>query len=154
MNNQARTNGPFDLWYTLLQHSQPCWSPAAAASPGPAPVWHQAMTRWSEFWSQALTLSPEIIPASQKLWLEQLDVMEQGLAEVAGTDAFARMQSQLLELQLAWQAKATQLLQPQIEAALRSLHLPSREQIERLFERLIGLEERLDDLEVANRPPP
>jgi hypothetical protein len=110
------------------------------------------MTMWSEFCSRALTLSPEIIPASQKLWLEQLDVMAQSFADVAGTDALARMQSQLLEGQLAWQAKAAQFLQPQIEAALRSLDLPSREQIERLFERVIGLEERLDDLEVANRP--
>jgi hypothetical protein len=35
--------------------------------------------------------------------------------------------------------------------ALRALNLPSREQIDRLFERVIGIEERLDDLEDNTR---
>jgi hypothetical protein len=35
--------------------------------------------------------------------------------------------------------------------ALRALNLPSREQIDRLFERIIGIEERLDDLEDDTR---
>jgi hypothetical protein len=35
--------------------------------------------------------------------------------------------------------------------ALRALNLPSREQIDRLFERIIGIEERLDDLEDNTR---
>jgi hypothetical protein len=40
---------------------------------------------------------------------------------------------------------------PQIDMALRALNLPSREQIDRLFERVIGIEERLDDLEDNTR---
>ena len=37
------------------------------------------------------------------------------------------------------------------KTALRALNLPSREQIDRLFERIIGIEERLDDLEDNTR---
>ena len=34
---------------------------------------------------------------------------------------------------------------------LKSLNMPSRGQIDRLFERVIGLEDRIDDLEDENR---
>jgi hypothetical protein len=52
---------------------------------------------------------------------------------------------------LAWQDKAAKAANPQIDMALRALNLPSREQIDRLFERIIGIEERLDDLEDNTR---
>jgi len=34
---------------------------------------------------------------------------------------------------------------------LRAMNLPSRSQIDRLFERVVGIEERLDDLESDSR---
>jgi hypothetical protein len=52
---------------------------------------------------------------------------------------------------LAWQDRAAKAANPQIDMALRALNLPSREQIDRLFERIIGIEERLDDLEDNTR---
>ena len=52
---------------------------------------------------------------------------------------------------MAWQDRAAKAANPQIDMALRALNLPSREQIDRLFERIIGIEERLDDLEDNTR---
>ena len=68
-----------------------------------------------------------------------------------GTDAFSNMQSKFFEQALAWQDRAAKAANPQIDMALRALNLPSREQIDRLFERIIGIEERLDDLEDNTR---
>jgi len=68
-----------------------------------------------------------------------------------GTDAFSNMQSKFFEQTLAWQDRAAKAANPQIDMALRALNLPSREQIDRLFERIIGIEERLDDLEDNTR---
>jgi hypothetical protein len=64
-----------------------------------------------------------------------------------GTEAFSTMQSKFFEQNLTWQDKLAKAANPQIDMALRALNLPSREQIDRLFERVIGLEERLDDVE-------
>lgn len=153
MNRQTHANGPFVLWQPFWQQSLQFWSQVAALdAPAMAlPAWRQATNLWSAFWTQALTLSPEALRSSPKAWMEQLDIMAQSLADMAGTEAFSKMQSQWLKQQLAWQEKATQFLHPQIDAALRGLNLPSRDQIERLFERVIGLEERLDDLEVMTQ---
>jgi hypothetical protein len=68
-----------------------------------------------------------------------------------GTDAFAAMQSKFFEQQMVWQEQATKMVQPQTDAALRALNLPSRSQMDRLFERLVCIEERLDDLETDTR---
>jgi hypothetical protein len=107
----------------------------------------QFFTMWTEFWNKALTLSPETFQASQKLWMEQLDTLGQSFANVMGTDAFAAMQSKFFEQNLTWQDKASKMVNPQIDAGLRALNLPSRGQIDRLFERIVGVEERLDDIE-------
>jgi hypothetical protein len=117
--------------------------------PDPAQLWRQFLGMWADFWTKTFTQtpSPDLFQSAQKLWSEQLETLAQGFANVMGTDAFSTMQSKFFEQSLAWQDRLAKAANPQIDAALRALNLPSREQIDRLFERVIGLEERLDDIE-------
>lgn len=146
---------PFDVWKDFLQKSSTFWSQAAAVPqpPDPAQLWQQFLGMWSDFWSKTFTQTtpPDMFQTAQKLWSEQLETLAQGFANVMGTDAFATMQSKAFEQSLAWQEKMAKAANPQIDMALRALNLPSREQIDRLFERVIGIEERLDDLEDNTR---
>src|SRR6266705_699462 len=131
MANQTPPTGLFDSWKDFIEKSSAFWSQAAAVPqpPDPAQMWRQFPGMWSE----------------------QLETLAQGFANVMGTDAFSTMQSKFFEQTLAWQDKAAKTANPQIDMALRALNLPSREQIDRLFERVIGIEERLDDLEDNTR---
>ena len=168
MANQTPPSGLFDSWKDFIEKSSTFWSQAAAVPciahrpqlrpvpqpPDPAQMWRQFLGMWSDFWSKAFTTqtaSPDMFQTAQKLWSEQLETLAQGFANVMGTDAFANMQSKFFEQTLAWQDKAAKAANPQIDMALRALNLPSREQIDRLFERIIGIEERLDDLEDNTR---
>ena len=78
------------------------------------------------------------------MWTEPLETVAQVRNEVMGTEAFAAMQNQHVARQLVWQQQLAQAANPQLDLGLRALNLPSREQIHRLFARVIGREERLD----------
>jgi hypothetical protein len=153
MNTPPFATGFFDVWNEALQQSQRFWTQTASVTQAadPVQIWGQLFTLWTEFCSKAATLSPDTFQAAQKLWMEQLEVLSQGFAKGMDTIAFAAMQNKLLEHSLVWQDKTTKAMHPQIDSALQAMHLPSRGQIDRLFERLVGLEERLDDLEAATR---
>src|SRR5207248_7450110 len=145
MANQTPPSGLFDSWKDIIEISSAFWSQAAAVSqpPDPAQMWRQFLSMWSDFWSKAFTTqtaSPDMFQTAQKLWSEQLETLAQGFANVMGTDAFSNMQSKFFEQTLAWQDRAAKAANPQIDMALRALNLPSREQIDRLFERIIGIE--------------
>jgi polyhydroxyalkanoate synthesis regulator phasin len=155
MPSQTAATGPFDLWKDFLQNSSEFWSKAAAGSqpPDPTHLWRQFLTMWSDFWmkSFAQAPSPDTFQTAQKLWSEQLEALAQGFANLMSTEAFAAAQSKFLEQSLTWQDKLAKAMNPQTDMALRTLNLPSREQIDRLFERVTAIEERLDDLEDDTR---
>lgn len=94
---------------------------------------------------------PEVLLNAQKQWAEQLEAMAKMFAEVMGTEAFASMLGKYMEQSLVWQQRVLKQTEPQQDAMLKSLNMPSRSQIDRMFERVIGLEERLDDIEDENR---
>ena len=94
---------------------------------------------------------PEIFRDAQKQWTDQLESMAKLFAKAMSTEEFAKMLGQYMEQPLYWQERMSKATSPQVDATLRSMNLPSRAQIDRLFERIIGLEERLDDLEDQNR---
>jgi hypothetical protein len=106
---------------------------------------------WTEFWTQTMTQSPDTFQNAQKLWMEQLETTSKGLENVMGTEAYGTMVSKFFQEQLAWQDKTAKAANPQIDGAFRAMNLPSRSQIDRLFERVVGIEERLDDLESDSR---
>ena len=153
MATQANSDGFFDLWKDFIQQSSGFWSQAATVPkpPDPSEAWKQFFGIWTNFWMQAMTQSPDTFQNAQKLWMEQLDTTSKGLENVMGTEAYGAVVSKFFQEQLAWQDKAAKAANPQIDGALRAMNLPSRNQIDRIFERMIGIEERLDDLEMDAR---
>ena len=117
-------------------------------------MWQQFYNAWAEQTRQAMsagTPGSEVIFNAQKQWSEQLEAMAKTFAEVMGTEQFANLVGRYMEQSLVWQERAANAAEPQMDAMLRAYHLPSRGQIDRLFERVIGLEDRIDDLEDENR---
>ena len=117
-------------------------------------VWQQFYDSWAEQAQQAMaagTPGPEVLLNAQKQWTEQLEAMAKTFAEVMGTEAFANMLGRYMEQSLVWQVRAANAAAPQLDAMLKSYNLPSRSQIDRMFEHVIGLEDRIDDLEDENR---
>ena len=117
-------------------------------------VWQQFYNAWTEQTRQAMSsgaTGPEVVFNAQKQWTEQLEAMAKTFAEVMGTEQFASLLGRYMEQSLVWQERMANASEPQMDSMLRAYHLPSRGQIDRLFERVIGLEDRIDDLEDENR---
>lgn len=117
-------------------------------------MWQQFFNTWAEQAQKAMASGnpgPEVLFDAQKRWSEQLEAMAKQFAEVMGTEAFASMIGRYMEQSLVMQQRAANAAEPQMDAMLRAYHLPSRGQIDRMFERVIGLEDRIDDLEDENR---
>ena len=117
-------------------------------------MWQQFYNTWAEQVQQAMssgTPGPEVLLNAQKQWSEQLEGMAKTFAEVMGSESFANMLGRYMEQTLVWQQRMTNASEPQQDSMLKSLNMPSRGQIDRLFERVIGLEDRIDDLEDENR---
>lgn len=78
-----------------------------------------------------------------KQWYEQNEKSwGRSVAEATGTEAFAEMQGKMLESFLAFQKTARDASRAQLEA----LGLPTRDDIARLGEIVLGLEEKIDQL--------
>lgn len=173
MTSQNTGANPFEIWKDMFQKSSEAWSQAAGSAgnfsppPGfnsfqgfnpfpssnPQQIWQQYFNSWSDFWTknQAGSADPEVFQAAQKQWTEQLESMARTFAEAMGSEAFSSMLGKSLEQSLTWQERYSKEMKPQLDAALQAFNIPSRSQMDRLFERIIGLEERLDDLEDNGR---
>ena len=117
-------------------------------------VWQQFYNAWAEQTQRAMSAGAsgqEALFNAQKQWSEQLEAMAKVFAEVMGTEQFANLVGRYMEQSLVWQERMAKASEPQMDSMLRAYHLPSRGQIDRLFERVIGLEDRIDDLEDENR---
>ena len=114
-------------------------------------MWQQFFSAWAEQAMNSGATEPEALLNAQKQWADQLEAMAKTFAEVMGTEAFAGMLGRYMEQSLVWQQRMAKQAEPQLDAMLRAFNMPSRSQIDRMFERVIGLEERIDDLEDENR---
>ena len=173
MTNQNTSPNPFDLWKDMFQKSTEAWSQAAGTAGGftppsgfgpfqgfnpfpsndPQQMWQQFFSSWSDQWTknQAGTHGPDVSREAQKQWTDQLESMARTFAETMGTEAFSNMLGKSLEQSLALQQRFSKEMKPHLDDALQTFNIPSRSQMDRLFERVIGLEERLDDLEENTR---
>jgi len=173
MTNQNASTNPFDLWKDMLQKSTEAWSQAAGPASGftppsgfgtfqgfnpfpsndPQQMWQQFFNSWSDQWTknQSGSPGPDVSKEAQKQWTEQLESMARTFAETMGTEAFSNMLGKSLEQSLALQQRFSKEMKPHLDDALQTFNIPSRSQMDRLFERVIGLEERLDDLEENSR---
>ncbi len=173
MTNQNASPNPFDLWKDMFQKSTEAWSQAAGPAGGftppsgfgpfqgfnpfpsndPQQMWQQFFSSWSDQWTknQGGSPGPDVSKEAQKQWTEQLESMARTFAETMGTEAFSNMLGKSLEQSLALQQRFSKEMKPHLDDALQTFNIPSRSQMDRLFERVIGLEERLDDLEENTR---
>ncbi len=173
MTNQNASPNPFDMWKDMLQKSTEAWSQAAGQTGSFAPtstfnpfqgfnplpsndpqqMWQQFFNSWSDQWTknQPSAPGPDVSREAQKQWTEQLESMARTFAETMGSEAFSSMLGKSLEQSLIMQQRFSKEMKPQLDDALQAFNVPSRSQMDRLFERVIGLEERLDDLEENSR---
>ena len=117
-------------------------------------LWQQFFNSWAEQAQKTMAsgaTGPEAILNAQRQWTEQLEAMAKTFAEVMGTETFASMLGRYMEQSLVAQQRMASASEPQQDAMLKAMNMPSRGQIDRMFERVIGLEDRIDDLEDENR---
>jgi polyhydroxyalkanoic acid synthase PhaR subunit len=85
-----------------------------------------------------------------KQWYEQNEkAWGSSVAQATGTEAFAEMQGKMLESFLAFQKTLRDASRAQLEA----LGLPTRDDVARLGEIVLGLEEKIDQLAERLAPP-
>lgn len=149
----------------------PFWSPGNGGMPGmgmpgagmpgfagfappfgasdPTAMWQQFFNLWSQQWSQLLASSPgpQTFSDAQKQWNEQLEAMAKAFADTMSTEDFAKALGKYMEQGLHAQERMADAMNPQIDAMLRTLNMPSRSQMNRLFVHVLSIEERLDDME-------
>ncbi len=124
------------------------FAPPFAAN-DPAAMWQQFFNLWSQQWSQILAASPnpQTFSDAQKQWNEQLEAMAKAFADTMSTEDFAKALGKYMEQGLHAQERMADAMNPQIDAMLRTLNMPSRSQMNRLFVHVLSIEERLDDME-------
>ena len=124
------------------------FAPPFAAN-DPTAMWQQFFNLWSQQWSQLLASSPgpQTFSDAQKQWNEQLEAMAKAFADTMSTEDFAKALGKYMEQGLHAQERMADTMNPQIDAMLRTLNMPSRSQMNRLFVHVLSIEERLDDLE-------
>ncbi len=135
--------------------------PPGTGAPGSAPfappfnpadfmqMWQRMFETWQSQWlnSQAGETQPPSIEEAQRQWARYLESMASTFSEVMSTEEFSQALGKYMEQGLAWQERTAKQVNPQINAMLRAYNLPSRSQMDRMFARIIGMEEKLDDLE-------
>ena len=124
------------------------FAPPFAAN-DPTAMWQQVFNLWSQQWSQLLASSPgpQTFSDAQKQWNEQLEAMAKAFADTMSTEDFAKALGKYMEQGLHAQERMADTMNPQIDAMLRTLNMPSRSQMNRLFVHVLSIEERLDDME-------
>ena len=113
-------------------------------------MWQQFFNQWPQQWSQLMAASPpnaQTLSDAQKQWNEQLEAMAKTFADTMSTEDFAKALGKYMEQGLHIQERMADAVNPQIDAMLRTYNMPSRSQMNRLFVHVLGIEERLDDLE-------
>ncbi len=135
--------------------------PPGAGAPGSAPfappfnpadfmqMWQRMFETWQSQWmsNQSGETQPPSMEEAQRRWSSYLESMSATFSETMGSEEFSKMLGQYMEQGLAWQERTAKQVNPQINALLRAYNLPSRSQMDRMFARIIGMEEKLDDLE-------
>ncbi len=152
----APSAGP-SMFNPFQQFQNPNPFPGFSPAYNPAQVWlqlcQQSMKSWPEFGAQAGAGGPteETFRAAEKQWMQQLEQAAEAMSQSMATEACSSMLGKFIEQGLVWQEKFAAQVNPQIDAAYRAFNLPSRDQMDRMFERVIGIEERLDDLDEARQ---
>jgi polyhydroxyalkanoic acid synthase PhaR subunit len=113
------------------------------------------MTKRRDADTQTDTPSGDPFEAWRKFYEANEQIWSKAARETTNTEAFAEAQGRMLETFLAFQKTARDTM----SAQLATMNLPSRDDVARLGELIVGLEEKVDRLEdrlatIAPRPKP
>ena len=135
-------------WGTFAKENQKLWNDTMSTfeSSPQTEVWKQFSDGCTTFWSNVFS-PPDATQEAEKLWMDYLKAMTETLDHVMGTEAFGSNQNRMLKEGLVWHENLRQMMTPSMESNMELLNLPSRTQLDRLLGRLVGLEDRLDDIE-------
>ena len=125
MLGQGRLTDPQSLWAPLMEQAIGVWSKLmtdAVPSADPLGQWKQFLDQWIAAWSKAF---------------------EQAM----GTEQFAQLMGKQLETFLAGAGPIKKAAEPQIDALLTGLGLPSRNQVTAIAAHLVQVEDKVDTLE-------
>jgi hypothetical protein len=124
-----------------------------AQNSDPSEIWRQMVSAWTDSWVKALTQmpSPDLRRAAQSIWSEQFETWTNQIAAAMNEKPFADAMSQSAEQWLTAQENIQSALHPQVDATLRLLNIPSRSQVNRLFEEIADVQSRLQSLADENR---
>ncbi len=116
-------------------------------------LFQQYLSFWTDFWNRNAGSSDSSDPfkAAERQWMEQLQNASSTFSKMMRAEEFAKVLGKSVEQTLAAEDKFAKAINPKIDSALRMVNLPSRGQIDRLLQRVIGLEEQLDEIEQVMR---
>ena len=116
-------------------------------------MWQQLYQVWAEQARQMMANPsfPQSLSEAEKQWAQGLESLASTFAKSMSTEEFSQALGKYMEQVLVWQGKLARESNPQIDAALRAWNMPSRAQIDRMFERIIGLEGQIESLSDAVR---
>ncbi len=120
----------------------------------PAQLWQGLFQQYAASVTEAMSKDPSTPPTAdtfrqaERNWLDQLDATGKTLADSMSTTEFSQALGKSLEQSLVAQGKMAKSFQDQANAFLQAMNIPSRPQIDRLFERVIAIDERLEEVEV------
>ena len=116
-------------------------------------MWQQLYQVWAEQARQLMSNPsfPQSLSEAERQWAQGLESLASTFAKSMSTEEFSQALGKYMEQVLVWQGKLARETNPQLDAALRAWNMPSRAQIDRLFERVIGLEGQIESLSDAVR---
>ena len=116
-------------------------------------MWQQLYQVWAEQARQIMNNPsfPQSLSEAERQWAQGLESLAATFAKSMSTEEFSQALGKYMEQLLAWQGKLARETNPQMDAALRAWNMPSRGQIDRMFERVIGLEGQIESLSDAVR---
>jgi hypothetical protein len=125
MLGQGRLTDPQSLWAPLMEQAMGVWSKLTTDGVPSADLlgqWKQFLDLWIAAWSKAF---------------------EQAM----GTEQFAQIMGKQMETFLAGAGPIKKAVEPQLDAVLTGLGLPSRNQVIGIAAQLVQLEDKVDGLE-------
>jgi len=142
----------FDLWKKQAEEAGQAWlkmlGQGQAADPQAfwRPFMDQGMAAWSKVMTQG-TASPDLMTQWKQFLDQWIAAWGKVLEQAMSTEAFAQAMGKQLEGFLGVASPAKKAAEQQLEAALSSLGVPSRNQVVGLAGQIVKLEEKVDGLE-------
>jgi hypothetical protein len=158
MSTGNPTQELFDLWRRSLEDGTQAWlkamGQAAPVRETPFPdftqFWRPLLTQGMEVWQKAAAqggISPEFMQQWKSFMDQWIETWSQAMGRAMATEGFAQALSRYLDQWLAVQGPWKKGVEQYNDAALRALGLPSRGQVVGVASQLVGLEERIEQLE-------